>query len=86
MLPQIVRRALFGGIGLGLTSLGAVFLGKVAPLWLSVGVGGLCFITGGTYATITCGEYMWQEVELALERRRLKGEEEQVEEEEEGEK
>jgi hypothetical protein len=29
---------------------------------------------------------MWQEVELALERRRLKGEEEQVEEEEEGEK
>jgi hypothetical protein len=86
MLPQI-RKALFGGIGLGLSSLGAVFLGKVAPLWLSVGVGGLCFITGGTYAAVTCGEYAWQEVELALERQRLKGEEqvegEQGEEEEE---
>jgi hypothetical protein len=81
ILPQI-RKALFGGIGLGLSSLGAVFLGKVAPLWLSVGVGGLCFITGGTYATIMCGEYIWQEVELTLERQRLMGDE-QVEEEEE---
>ena len=49
----------------------AFFLGKVAPLWLSVGVGGMCFIVGGTYATVTCGEYLWQEGELALERRRL---------------
>jgi hypothetical protein len=77
-----IRKALFGSIGLGLSSLGAVFLGKVAPLWLSVGVCGLCFITGGTYAAIQCGEYVWQEVDLALERQRLKGEVEETEEEE----
>jgi hypothetical protein len=73
LLKQQIRQGIFAGIGLGLSGMMAFFLGKVAPLWLSVGVGGMCFMVGGTYATVTCGEYLWQEGELALERRRLAG-------------
>lgn len=72
LIRERVRKTVFAGVGLGISSVFAVFLGKVAPLWLSVGVGGICFITGGTYAAVQCGEYIWQEGELALERRRLK--------------
>lgn len=81
LIRERIRKTIFAGIGLGLSSFFAVFLGKVAPLWLSVGVGGTCFIVGGTYATVQCGEYMWQEGELAVERRWLKAQYQQDEEE-----
>jgi len=81
LIRERLRKTVFAGIGLGLSSLFAVFLGKVAPLWLSVGVGGICFITGGTYAAVQCGEYIWQEGELAMERRRLKAQYQEDEEE-----
>lgn len=65
------RTLIFGGIGLGLSSALSWFLAKVAPLWLSVGVGGMCLITGATLGAVQCGEYLYQEIELALEKHKL---------------
>lgn len=83
LFSEKTRKLLFGTIGLSVSSLVTVFLGKVAPLWLSVGVGGACFITGGTYAAVVCGEFMTQEVEVWYETRRLKLETEYVDDDDE---
>ena len=66
-----VRKFLLGAVGLSLTTLMADFLGKVAPLWVAVGIGGTTFVAGGTYATVQGGDYLWTHVETWRERRRL---------------
>jgi hypothetical protein len=66
-----LRKLLFGAIGVSLSTLMADFLGKVAPLWLAVGIGGTCFVVGGTVGFVKGGDYLWTEVEMMVEKRRL---------------
>lgn len=66
-----IRKFLLGAVGLSLTTLMADFLGKVAPLWVAVGIGGTTFVAGGTYATVQGGDYLWTYMETWRERRRL---------------
>jgi hypothetical protein len=63
------RRVILSSIGLGLSTFTAVFLSKVAPLQLAVGVGGLCVVAGGTYATILGGEWLCDEATNIWENR-----------------
>ena len=57
------RKWVLGGIGVSLTALLADFLGKVAPLWLSVGVGGTCFVAGGTVAFVQSTDQLCEHIE-----------------------
>eukprot|EP00546_Thalassionema_frauenfeldii_P017347 CAMPEP_0178902102 /NCGR_PEP_ID=MMETSP0786-20121207/4420_1 /TAXON_ID=186022 /ORGANISM="Thalassionema frauenfeldii, Strain CCMP 1798" /LENGTH=325 /DNA_ID=CAMNT_0020573335 /DNA_START=189 /DNA_END=1169 /DNA_ORIENTATION=+ len=41
----------------------ATFLAKVAPIWLSVAMGGGCLVAGGTYGFCQAGERIWQYLE-----------------------
>ncbi|CAB9496198.1 expressed unknown protein [Seminavis robusta] len=66
-----VRKLLLGAIGVSVSSLVVDFLGKVAPLWLAVGIGGTCFVAGGTYGIVQCGDYLWTEWEMSQEKKRL---------------
>jgi hypothetical protein len=66
-----LRKVLLGAVGVSLSSLMADFLAKVAPLWLAVGIGGTCFVAGGTYGIVACGEHLWTEWEMAQEKKRL---------------
>lgn len=84
------RKYLLGGFGFTLSLLVADFLGKVAPLWLSVGVGGTCFVGGTTYAFVQSVDplcetlhYWWKERRRRSSRRREEAEEQEQEEEEE---
>jgi hypothetical protein len=81
--PASARKWALGSIGTGLTLLAADFLGKVAPLWLSVGIGGTCFVVGGTYAFVQGGDMLLDQIELLVEKRRLdllEDEEEEIDE------
>ena len=66
-----LRKILLGAVGISLSTLMADFLGKVAPLWVAVGIGGTCFVVGGTFACVQGGDYLWTEVEMWQERKRL---------------
>ena len=68
---RTARTLAWGLIGLSLSTLAADFLGKTAPLWLAVGVGGTCFVAGTTYVFVTLAERLYQEMELLLEQRKL---------------
>ena len=61
-----IRKVILSSIGLTLSSAFAYFLSKVAPLQLAVGVGGLCIIAGGTYASVLGGEWICDEVEKSF--------------------
>jgi hypothetical protein len=67
-----IRLFALGTIGMSLSTLAADFLGKTAPLWLAVGIGGTCFVVGTTYAVTLAGDHILNELELWYERRRLK--------------
>jgi hypothetical protein len=58
-----MRKVLLSSIGLSLSSLVTYFLSKVAPLQLAVGIGGACVISGGTYAVVSGGEWLCEEIE-----------------------
>jgi hypothetical protein len=66
-----VRLALLAMVGLSLSTLLADFLGKVAPLWLAVGVGGTCLVAAGTYAVISSGEWLYTHWQVQQERRKM---------------
>ena len=66
-----VRKLLLGAVGVSLSTLMADFLGKVAPLWLAVGIGGTCFVVGGTIGIVQGGDYLLTEIEMWQERKRL---------------
>ena len=66
-----LRRLILGIFGMSMSALAADFLGKTAPLWLAVGVGGTCFVVAGTVATTMAGDALWTAVQVALERRNL---------------
>ena len=68
-----IRLTILGALGMSLSTLAADFLGKTAPLWLAVGVGGTCFVAGGTYAVTTAGDKLLTALELWTEQRRLRG-------------
>jgi hypothetical protein len=66
-----LRKLILGAFGFSLSALMADFLGKVAPLWLAVAIGGTCFVVGGTAAFVQGGDYLCSEIEMWQERRRL---------------
>lgn len=65
------RRTILAVLGLSVSTLIADFLGKTAPLWLAVGIGGTCFIVATTWAVIVGGDALLMTVEVWRERRRL---------------
>jgi hypothetical protein len=69
------RKFVLALIGVSVSALLGDFFGKVAPLWLAVGVGGVCLVAGGTVAFVKLGDYCIEEVEMWAERRRLQLEE-----------
>ena len=75
--PQKVRRGALSVVGLSLSLFAADFLGKTAPLWLAVGVGGTCFVGGGTYSFVKIAENLlgsaevWQEERALLNRQQI---------------
>ena len=66
-----IRLLVMATISMSLSTLVADFLGKTAPLWLAVGVGGTCFVTGTTYALTMLGDRLWTAIELWQEERLL---------------
>lgn len=66
-----IRLAILATLGLSISTFFADFLGKTAPLWLAVGVGGTCFVAGGTCALAIAGDKLLTAIELWQERRRL---------------
>jgi hypothetical protein len=66
-----IRYVLFGTIGLSLSTLMADFLGRTAPLWLAVGVGGTCFVLGSTYGITLLSDSIYTTLSLWHERRLL---------------
>jgi len=66
-----VRRLALAVVGMSLSTLAADFLGKTAPLWLAVGVGGTCFVGGGTWAFTALGDALWTAVQVGMEKRKL---------------
>jgi hypothetical protein len=66
-----VRRSILTGLGVALSLLLADWLGKVAPIWLSVGIGGGCLVVGGTLGFVKSSESLLDQIDLYRERKRL---------------
>lgn len=66
-----LRLLILGTMGLSISTLVADFLGKTAPLWLAVGVGGTCFVAGSTYGITVLVDRMLNTAEVWWERRQL---------------
>mmetsp|Transcript_4163 Transcript_4163/g.5458 ORF Transcript_4163/g.5458 Transcript_4163/m.5458 type:complete len:388 (-) Transcript_4163:395-1558(-) len=71
LTSRILSRGILGMIGLSLSTLAADFFSKTAPLWLAVGVGGTCFVAGGTALAVLAGETAITNMEVMFEQRRL---------------
>ena len=65
-------RVLLGITGLSLSTIMADFIGKTAPLWLAVGVGGTFFVLSGTICTIMLGEVAYSNFQAWAQQRRLR--------------
>jgi hypothetical protein len=57
---------------MSLSAIMADFLGKTAPLWLAVGVGGTFFVVAGTAGTILLGETAAVNLQAWLVHKRLR--------------
>jgi hypothetical protein len=66
-----IRRTILAVLGISLSTLLADFMGKVAPLWLAVGVGGTCLVAGGTYSVIEGGEFIFTEWQMYREQKKI---------------
>jgi hypothetical protein len=66
-----LRFFLFGTVAFSLSTLMADFLGRTAPLWLAVGVGGTCFVIGATYGITMASDYVYTAFMLWYERRKF---------------
>jgi len=66
-----IRIVCLSVLGMSLSTLAADFLGKVAPLWLAVGVGGTAFVATGTWGFVKIIDSLWNALELWQERRKL---------------
>jgi hypothetical protein len=69
--PDAARWVVLGVAGLSASTLVADFLGKTAPLWLAVGVGGGCFVAASTYCFCQAGNAVWTALEVWYQQRRL---------------
>jgi hypothetical protein len=69
--PRRTRMAILGVISLSLSTLAVDFLGKTAPLWLAVGVGGTFFVIGSTVGLTVAGDALITAGEMRRERRKL---------------
>mmetsp|Transcript_10697 Transcript_10697/g.16479 ORF Transcript_10697/g.16479 Transcript_10697/m.16479 type:complete len:329 (-) Transcript_10697:160-1146(-) len=71
VLPSTRRKVVLGCVG-GVLGVKLVeVLVKVAPLWLSVGFGGMGLILTTIYGFVHGGEWCYENVDLWLEKRRL---------------
>ena len=68
---MMMRRSILTGLGAALTLLLADWLGKVAPIWLTVGIGGGCLVVGGTVGFVKTCESLLDQIDLYRERQRL---------------
>lgn len=66
------RIAILGIIATSFSTLAVDFLGKTAPLWLAVGVGGTFFVIGSTVGLTVAGDALITTGELWRERRKLR--------------
>jgi hypothetical protein len=66
-----MRMIFLGTIAFSLSTLMADFLGRTAPLWLAVGVGGTCFVLGSTYALTMFSDFLYTTFSLWHERQKL---------------
>jgi hypothetical protein len=69
--PNAGRWVVLGVAGLSTSTLMADFLGKTAPLWLAVGVGGGCFVAASTYSFCQAGNALWTAAEVWYYQRKL---------------
>ena len=69
--PRRTRIAILGVIAMSFSTLAVDFLGKTAPLWLAVGVGGTFFVIGSTVGLTVAGDALITAGELWRERRKL---------------
>jgi hypothetical protein len=69
--PNAGRWVVLGVAGLSTSTLMADFLGKTAPLWLAVGVGGGCFVAASTYSLTKAGDALWTAAEVWYYQRKL---------------
>lgn len=70
--PNAGRWVVLGVAGLSVSTLMADFLGKTAPLWLAVGVGGGCFVAASTYSFCQAGNAVWAAAEVWYYQRQLR--------------
>ncbi len=68
---QQLRRSILTGLGAALSLLLADWLGKVAPIWLTIGIGGGCLVVGGTLGFVKTSESLLDQIDLYRERQRL---------------
>ena len=68
---QVARRMILGALGTSFSLLLADWLGKVAPIWLSVGIGGACLVVGGTVGFVTTMESVLNEIDFYRQRQLL---------------
>jgi hypothetical protein len=73
-----LRRSVLAAIGTALSLVLADWLGKVAPIWLSVGIGGGCLVVGTTWGFVVGAENVVDQIELWRERRRLQVDQDSV--------
>jgi hypothetical protein len=66
-----LRLLALGTLGMSLSTLAADFIGRTAPLWLAVGIGGTFFIGFGTYGFTVVADNLLSDAQLWQERRRL---------------
>jgi hypothetical protein len=66
-----VRRFCLAIFGLSVSTLAADFLGKTAPLWLAVGIGGTSFVTAVTWAIVAGGDSLLSYFDFLFEKRKL---------------
>jgi hypothetical protein len=70
---QRIRRVCLGIFGLSVSTLAADFMGKTAPLWLAVGIGGTSFVVAVTWSVVTGGDALLSHLIMLLEKRKLDG-------------
>lgn len=71
LTTQQTRTIFLAILGLSVSTIAVDFLGRTAPLWLAVGIGGTSFVAGGTWAITKCGNALLTSLDELLEKRKL---------------
>lgn len=66
-----LRLFMLSTVGISISALAADFIGRTAPLWLAVGIGGVFFVGFGTFGFTVVMDRLLSSIELNNELRRL---------------